>query len=88
MYDSMINIKLIEMRKKVKEEIEHIPKGDIHQNLLRQIYSVLRMNSLGKKPKSSNNKDEILKLAIKEVTNYTKTKGIKFNSDYDKNYFK
>ena len=40
--------KVIEMRKKVKSELEHIPKGSLPQNLLRSVYSAMRMHSLGK----------------------------------------
>ena len=41
--------KLKQMREQVKEEMKHIPRGDLNQNALRQLYWVVRMSSLGKK---------------------------------------
>ena len=44
--------KLNEMRKQVKEELNHIPRGDLNQNILRQAYWSLRLHSLGRKAKT------------------------------------
>ena len=84
----MLSTKLIEMREQVKKEIEHIPKGSLYQNLLRQVYSSFRMASLGKKEKFPNDKNEILKLAIKNIVEYTKKENVTFKAEYDKNFFK
>tara|TARA_Y100000310_G_C20422813_1_gene687486 strand:- start:3 stop:263 length:261 start_codon:yes stop_codon:yes gene_type:complete len=84
----MISLKLIEMRNKVKEELEYIPTGDIKQNMLRQIYFTIRMNSLGKKAKYPNDKKRILRIAIEHEKEYLKKKGEIFKPNYDKNYFK
>ena len=88
MYICMPNTKLIEMREQVKKEIEHIKRGDIYQNLLRQTYASLRMASLGKKAKYPNDKNEILKLSIQNMKEYAKKKDVNFKPEYDKNYFK
>ena len=88
----MVNIKLIEMREKVKEEIQYIPKGNFYQNMLRQVYFSLRLHSLGKKVKDKkkypDDKNRILKLAIENVKQYTAKQGIEFKSNYDRNHFK
>lgn len=84
----MINIKLMEMRNKVKEEIEHIPKGDFKQNMLRQLYFSIRMNSLGKKAKYPDNRNEVLKIAIEHEVDYWKKEGETFIPKYDRPYFK
>ncbi len=84
----MVNIKLIEMRKTVKEEVEHVPRQGIIQNLMRQVYVTLRMNSLSNNPKYPNDKNEILKLAIKDARGYANKVGKEFKPHYDKNFFK
>lgn len=78
----------MEMRNKVKEELEHISKGDLKQNMLRQVYFTIRMNSLGKKAKYPNDRNKILELAIENVKNYWKEQGENFNPQYDKKYFR
>jgi hypothetical protein len=55
------------IREQVKAEIEHIPRGSSAQNELRMIYWPLRMNSLGKKAKAAETKEDIIKKAIVEV---------------------
>ncbi|MCD6559326.1 MAG: hypothetical protein J7K57_05575 [Palaeococcus sp.] len=40
--------KLKEIRGKVKEELDHIPRGNEAQNMLRMVYWNARLNSLGK----------------------------------------
>jgi len=84
----MISLKLIEMRKKVKEEVENIPRGDLYQNFLRQYYATLRMSSLGKKGKYPDNKNEILKISIKAVKDMTEKEGKIFNPKYESKFFK
>jgi hypothetical protein len=55
------------MRQQVKEEMEHIPRGNLPQNELRQVYWGLRMNSLGKKAKEPETKEDVLKKSIENV---------------------
>ena len=76
------------MREQVKKEIDYIPRGSFYQNLLRQSYSSFRMASLGKKAQFPNDKNEVLKLAIKNITEYAKKEGINFKAEYDKNFFR
>jgi hypothetical protein len=83
----MLSIKLIKMREQVKKEVEHIPKGDLYQNLLRQSYATFRMASLGKKGKYPNDKNEILRLAIQNMEEYTKKEGMAFTPNYDRRFF-
>lgn len=67
---TMENIKkLIEMRKQVKDEIDHLPRGNQLQNQLRMYYWPLRMNSLGKKAKNNETKEDVLKKSIESVKN-------------------
>lgn len=83
----MINIKLVEMRKTIKEEIENVPRQGIIQNLMRQAYAALRMNSLSKNPKYPNDKNEILKIAIKDAKDYAKKVEKEFIPQYNKEFF-
>lgn len=79
------------MREKVKYELNHIYKGDIYQNRLRNYYFNIRMASLGKKAdkeKYPDNKNKILKMCIEAVTKWAKSEGVDFKSQFDKNYFK
>jgi len=64
----MVN-KLKEIREQVKKEIEHISRGNQPQNYLRMYYWPLRMNSLGKKAKNNETKEEVLKKSIEAVKN-------------------
>lgn len=56
--------KLRKIRAIVKEELEHIPKGDVLQNELREVYWQERMRSLGKKAKSNETKEDVLRRSI------------------------
>jgi len=56
--------KAIEMRKKVKSELEHIPRGSFPQNFLRQAYSAMRLQSLGKKAKKEMTTKEVLEISV------------------------
>ena len=84
----MISLKLIEMRKKVKEEVGKIPRGDLYQNFLRQYYATLRMSSLGEKGNYPDDKSKILELSIKAVKDMARKEGKKFNPRYDSKFFK
>lgn len=87
----MVSKKLIEMREKVREELNYIYKGDLYQNMLRGDYFNLRMHSLSKKAdktKYPDDKNKILKIAIETVTKWAKNNGVNFQPQFDKNYFK
>ncbi len=84
----MISIKLIEMRRQAKEELEHIEKGDLYQNMLRQVYFDMRMHSMGKSSKHPNDKNEILKISIEMVKNWAKKDKAEFSPQFDKKFFK
>lgn len=83
----MINSKLSEIRKQVLIELEHIPKGNKYQNMLRQYYFTIRMNSLGKKAKYPNDKNKVLLKVIENLTEYLKKEQVEFNPNYDENFF-
>lgn len=72
------------MREQVKDEMKRVPPGDSAQNELRMFYWPLRMNSLGKKAKTSETKESILKKAIEEV----KKGHPDFKPQYDSDFFK
>ena len=59
--------KLVEMREKVKAELEYIPRHNFPQNILRTVYWAGRMHSLGKKAKFNETKEEVLKKSIELV---------------------
>lgn len=84
----MISQKLFDMRKKAKEELEHIYKGNIYQNMLRHHYFNLRMHSLGGKSKHPDDKNKILKLAFEMIKEWAKKQGVDFKPQYDKNFFR
>jgi len=75
--------KLKDMRQKVLEELEHIPRGNAAQNELRFIYFNRRMNSLGKKGKGEKTAKDILLECIAQV----KKEYPSFKPIYDKDYF-
>lgn len=78
-----MNEKLKAIRDQVKAELEHIPRGNSDQNELRMIYWPLRMNSLGKKAKTVETKESILKKAINEL----KKSHHDFRPQYDSQFF-
>jgi hypothetical protein len=80
----LMNEKLKEMREQVKDEIDHIRRGDYVQNELRMIYWSLRMNSLGKKAKAKETKESILEIAVEEVMKDHPD----FKPQYDSDFFK
>ena len=55
------------MRDLVKEEMNHIPRGNAPQNDLRMFYWPMRMNSLGKKAEAPKTRGEVLFEAINAV---------------------
>ena len=75
--------KLKKMRDTVSEELEHIPRFGFEQNFFRQLYSALRMNSLGRKAQYPDSKTEVLKACIKH---YKKTNP-DFKPKFDEVYF-
>ena len=75
--------KLKTMREQVKEEIKHIPKGNLSQNSLRMAYWSGRMNSLGKKAKKKSTKEEILRVCIELVHKEYSD----FDPDFDEDFF-
>jgi len=76
--------RLKEIREQVKKELEHIPRGNLPQNELRMYYWPLRMNSLGKKAKSNETKEDILRRSIDSV----KKDHPDFVPQFDKDFFK
>jgi len=76
--------KLKEMREQVKKELEHIPRGNTPQNELRMLYWPLRMHSLGKKAKSDETKEEVLRRSIERIKEDCRD----FAPQYDKKIFK
>ncbi len=56
----MLSIKLKQMRKKVLEELEHIPKGSIPQGEPRGMYWIKRIHSSGKKAKINRTPRDVL----------------------------
>lgn len=76
--------KLKEMRNKVLNELEHIPKSSVPQGELRAIYWISRMHSLGKKAKINQNAHEVLQECIK----FLQKDYPNFKFDYDEKFFK
>ncbi len=83
----MVNPVLLKMQKLVREELEHLGKGDIYQSMFRNLYWNLRINSLSKRPLYPNNKKAILKLAIEKTKEWAEKDGVKFKSKFDEKYF-
>ena len=75
--------KLRQMRNIVSEDLEHIPRFGFEQNMFRQLYAALRMNSLGRKAQYENSESEVLKACVKEY----KKKKPDFKPKFDEKYF-
>jgi hypothetical protein len=75
--------KVAKMRATVKEELDHIPKDNSAQKMLRQVYWTRRMNSLGKKSTGNQSKEDVLRESIKSV----KQSLPDFKPNYDKTVF-
>jgi len=71
-----------EMRKIVNEELTHISKEGVDQNILRMFYNTIRSHDLSKFEDTP--KEESLKKAIKSV----KKQNPNFVPSYDKDFFK
>jgi hypothetical protein len=72
------------MRDLVKEEMVHIPRGNVAQNYLRMFYWPIRMNSLGKKADTPKTRGEVLIEAITAVRKSYQD----FVPKYDREFFK
>jgi hypothetical protein len=79
----MSSSKLKEMRKRVLEELEHIPDWPEPQNELRLIYWRRRMRSLGGKAKERKTAKEVLMESIKRLRESYPN----YEPVYDKGYF-
>ncbi len=73
-----------EMIVQVNSELEHIPRGNEPQNMLRMYYQPLRLNSLGKKAKTKKTKEGVLLEAIEAV----KKQYPDYIPKYDNQFFK
>ena len=70
-----------EMRKKINEELKHIPRGSFSQNMLRMYYNGIRMHDL-----SQNLACAAKKTVIKAVEAMKKNKP-DFSPIYDREFF-
>jgi len=75
--------KLKQMREKVLEELNHIPKGALPQGELRAMYWMQRMHSLGKKTTIVQTAKEVIEKCII----YLKKDYSNFEFKYDKEFF-
>lgn len=75
--------KLRKMRETVSEELKHIPRGPIEQNMFRGLYQAVRMESMGKKAQTPNSKEGVMKACL---DHYKKTYP-DFDVQYDKEFF-
>ena len=71
------------IHKIVKEELSHIPRGNLDQNMLRSIYSGMRLHSLGRRAERRSSKEDILVNATKNV----RKGNLSFCPIYDKKFF-
>ena len=71
------------MRAKVSEDLEHIPRFGFDQNMFRQLYAAVRMNSLRRKAEVQDSKTEVLRVCVKH---YKKTNP-NFKPKFDEKYF-
>lgn len=76
-------LKREEMNEVIREELEHIPRGDSLQNDLRAIYPINRKRSLGKNAKTIATKEEILTKSI----DFIKNQHSSFKPQYDPGFF-
>ena len=60
-YMNMIDLTRVKkMREIVKEDLKHIPRGNLDQNMFRQYYSAIRLHSLGRRANRPFSKEEVL----------------------------
>jgi hypothetical protein len=76
--------KLRAMREITRAELEHIPKGNIKQNMFRGVYQMARMNSQGGHAECSNSKEAVMKRCLELY----KQQYPEFEPQYDKDFFK
>jgi hypothetical protein len=69
-----------ETEKMIRGELDHIPKGNLPQNLLRETYHNTRLNNL----KVGGTKEYALKSCIEAL----KKEHSNWEPDYDKEFFK
>ena len=84
-FDLLPKMNKEQINKQVKKELEYIPrdrKGDIN-NILREYYTPLRLDSLGKNAKNNATKEDILKKSIESV----KKQFPDFVPKYDETFF-
>ncbi len=55
------------MREQVKQELEHIPRGNFQQNELRMAYWFWRTHSLGKRAEKNETKEDVLKKSVETI---------------------
>ena len=79
-----VKMALPDMRKLVLEEMDHIPRRPQEaQSMLRAFYWMTRMNSLGKKADTPNDRSEVMKKCLASLAkNYPDV-----NPLYDKAFF-
>ncbi len=70
-----------EMRKKINEELKHIPRGWLDQNMLRSGYNMIRSHDLSQNPASPANNS--LVKAIEEL----RKSNPDFSPIYDREFF-
>lgn len=75
--------KLKKMRETVHEELKHIPRGSIQQNMFRALYEMARMESMGKKARTPNSRQAVMKACL---DHYKKTEP-NFEPQYDHGFF-
>lgn len=75
--------RLVTMRKTVQEELKHIPRGSFEQNMFRQYYASLRMESLGRKASYSKSKELVLKESVELIRKSHR----EFEPSYDQQFF-
>lgn len=75
--------KLKAMREVTKAELEHIPKGDINQNMFRAVYQSARMNSQGSHAQHPNSKEAVMKSCLE----FYRKRYPDFEPKYDKGFF-
>lgn len=75
--------KLRKMRETVHDELKHIPRGGLEQNLFRALFESARMNSLGKQAQRPNSKKAVLKACL---DHYKKTDP-NFEPQYERDFF-
>lgn len=81
----MVGLTLNQMNQLIREELEHIPRGDPNspQNQLRMAYRMARIHSLGAKAKQKQTAKDVLLAQIE----FVRTKHPTFQFDFNKDFF-